>query len=251
MKSFLVFAAAFLCFSNALRAQSSIKDSTVRGLLVGFSYGYQFPLGDMADRFGNNGLVGTEVTYKLRNGFTFGVEGGLIFGRSVNQAGFLDSLVTPDGYFIGYNGLYGNVALFERGYNVSATVGKVFPAFGSNPNSGIYIRLGGGLLQHKIKITDTEDFLYYLNNDYVKGYDRLTNGFMLSQYVGFLNLDPRHLLNFHVGALVQEGFTQNRRSWNFDERRQETDKRLDVLVGLRGTWLLLFYGKREQRQYSN
>ncbi|HZF99997.1 MAG TPA: hypothetical protein VEY71_03305 [Chitinophagales bacterium] len=244
----LLFMAAF--FQQAV-AQSSLRDTSVSGLLVGFSYGYQFPLADMAERFGNNGLVGTEITYKLRNNFTFGAEAGLIFGRSVNQAGFLDSLMTPDGYFMGYNGLYGNIALYERGFNFSGNVGKIIPVFNANPNSGVYIRLGAGFLQHKIKITDTEETLYPLNGEYVKGYDRLSNGLMLSQYVGFLHLDPRHFVNFHVGLLVQEGFTQNRRSWNFDERRKETEKRLDVLVGLRGTWILPFYGKADERKYTN
>ena len=141
--------------------------------------------------------------------------------------------------------------MFERGYTLEGNVGKIIPAFGSNPNSGIYVRLGAGFMQHKIRITDTEGIIYQVNEGYAKGYDRLSNGLMLSQYVGFLNIDPRHLLNFHVGLLAQEAFTQNRRSWNFDERRQDTDKRLDILIGLRATWMLPFFSKNEQRFYTH
>jgi hypothetical protein len=253
MKKFIVFVSLFTvhCSLFTVNAQSSLRDSSVNGFLIGFSYGYQIPFGELADRFGNNGLVGAEVNYKLRNNFTFGVDGGYMFGRTVNEYGFLDSIATPDGYFVGYTGLFGGVALFERGYSIGGTIGKIFPAFGSNPNSGIYTRLGIGFMQHKIKITDTENSLYQFLGDYIKGYDRLTNGLMLSQYVGYENIDPKHLLNFHVGFYFQEGFTKNRRSWNYDERRQDTRDRFDFLIGVRGTWMLPFFSKREQRFYTN
>jgi len=248
-KAFLVWLACFACVGA--NAQSSLRDTSVNGLLVGFSYGYQFPLADMKTRFGNDGLVGAEVNYKLRNNFTFGVDGGYMFGRKVKEDQFLNNMVTPDGYFVGYGGIYGNVALFERGYFLAGNVGKIVPLGFNNPNSGIYTRLGVGFLQHKIKITDTEESLYQLSGDYVKGYDRLSNGLMLSQYVGYLNIDPRHLLNFHVGVFVQEGFTQNRRSWNYDERRRDTKNRLDMLAGIRAAWMLPFFGRSEERTYTH
>jgi hypothetical protein len=243
----------FICCiaTLATKAQMTLRDTSVNGLLLGFSYGYQLPFADMGERFGGNGVVGAEVTYKLRSNWTFGVEGGYMFGRTVKEDNMLDSMLTPDGYIVGYGGYYGGVALFERGYSLAATVGKIIPAFGSNPNSGIHARVGVGFMQHKIKITDTEQSLYQLTPDYLKGYDRLSNGLMVSQYLGYMNIDPRHLLNFHVGVYAQQGFTQNRRSWNFDERRQDTDKRLDVLIGLRGTWMLPFFGKREERSYTH
>jgi hypothetical protein len=231
-------------------AQLALRDSSVNGALLGFSYGYQAPVGLLAERFGFNGLVGAEFNYKLKSNFTFGIDGGYMFGRTVNEDGFLDSIATDEGYFVGAQGTYTGVALFERGYSVAGTVGKIIPAFGMNPNSGIYVRFGVGFMQHKIRIVDTDAALYQLSDDYLKGYDRLTNGLMLSQYVGLLHIDPHHMVNFHVGLFAQEGFTKNRRSWNYDERRRDTDSRLDVLVGLRGTWMLPFFGKNEQRYYT-
>lgn len=250
VKTFFTFLICCLAAWTA-EAQLTLRDTSVNGLLLGFSYGYQLPFADLQKRFGADGLVGAELSYKLRDNLTFGVEGGFMFGRTVKEDRMLDSMRTPDGYLVGYGGYYGGVAFFERGYSLGATVGKIIPAFGSNPNSGVYARLGAGFIQHKIKITDTEQSLFQVTPDYAKGYDRLSNGLMLSQYIGYINIDPRHLLNFHVGVYAQEGFTQNRRSWNFDERRQDTDKRLDVLVGLRGTWMLPFFGKREERSYTH
>jgi hypothetical protein len=250
-KKFLIGLICCLAANTGFAQTGSLKDESVNGLLVGFSYAYQVPFADLQKRFGNNGLVGGEVSYKLRNNFTFGVEGGYMFGRTVKEDKILDSLRTPEGYLLGYGGYYGGVALFERGYSLAATVGKIIPAFGSNPNSGVYARVGVGFLQHKIRLTDTEQSLVQVTPDYAKGYDRLTNGLMLTQYIGYMNIDPRHRFNFHVGVYAQQGFTQNRRSWNFDERRQDTVKRLDGLIGLRGTWLLPFFSKNEERSYTH
>lgn len=251
MKRFLTAFVLFACTCVSAQAQQTLRDTSVNGLLLGFSYAYQLPLADMKTRFGGNGLVGGEVTYKLRNNVTFGIEGGFMFGRKVKEDDFLDSLATPEGYFLGYNGIYGNVALFERGFYLAGHLGKIFPVGKSNPNSGIYARVGVGLLEHKIRITDTEESFFQVAPAYAKGYDELSNGLMLSEYIGYLNIDPRHLLNFHFGVYVEEGFTQNRRSWDFDERRKDSDKRLDILVGLRGTWLLPIFGRGEERSYTH
>src|SRR6266496_1605756 len=77
MKKIVILISFFIChFSLFTHAQSSLRDSSVNGFLIGFSYGYQIPLGELSERFGNNGLVGAEVNYKLRNNFTFGIDGG-------------------------------------------------------------------------------------------------------------------------------------------------------------------------------
>lgn len=242
----------FLLLSYPSFAQySSLRDSSVRGLMPGVSYAYQWPVGIMSQRFGSNGQLGGEFQIKTRSNFTFGVGGGFLFGRIVKEDGFIDSLSDVDGFLIGYNGLYSNVALFERGYTLEANVGKILPLLNPNPNSGLYVRLGTGFMQHRIRITDTEDNFFQVQGEYAKLYDRLTNGVMLSQYIGYLNIDPKHLMNFHAGILFQEAFTQNRRSWNADQRRRDDTNRVDILIGIRGTWMLPFFGKREERTYTH
>ena len=73
---------------------------------------------------------------------------------------------------------------------------------------------------------------------------------MLTQSIMFINLDKKHLLNFKVGLEVKEAFTQNRRNWNFDERLQDSTQRLDIIAGIKLSWLVPFYSKNEERFYS-
>jgi hypothetical protein len=60
---------------------------------------------------------------------------------------------------------------------------------------------------------------------YAKGYDRLTNGPAISQYIGWLHLDRKKLVNFNAGIEIIEAFTQNRRDFNFDQMKKDDSKR--------------------------
>lgn len=232
-------------------AQSSIKDSVLSCKMISAHYGFYLPFADMKTRFGGSSLVGGELSFKNRHNWYFGVEGDYLFGRKVKDSHFLDSLYTADSLLIGYQGTDGRVALQERGFSFEGKVGKLFPIKKFNPNSGILVTVGAGFLQHKIRIVDVDEMLYQLDGAYAKGYDRLTNGLMISQSVMFINLDPKHYLNFRIGFDCKEAFTQNRRSWNFDERRQDTSKRLDIIIGLRAAWMLPFFGRQEERFYTH
>lgn len=228
---------------------SSIKDTPLGATLISAHYGFYVPLGDMAKRFGNNSIVGGGIHRKTNKNLIFGLNGDFIFGRRVHEDAFLDSLSNGDD-IIGYTGTIAEVALYERGFTVYGNVGKVFKIKGMNANSGLVLSAGIGFMQHKIRIVDLDEILLQLNDEYKKGYDRLTNGLMLTQSVQLLNLDPRHLINFKIGLDLKEAFTRNRRSWNFDERLQDNRLRFDMLIGLKGAWILPLYSKHEERFYS-
>ena len=49
------------------------------------------------------------------------------------------------------------------------------------------------------------------------------------------------MINFTLGVEAIQGFTQNRRSFNFDTQMQDTAMRLDALLGAKLTWTLPFY----------
>ena len=134
------------------------------------------------------------------------------------------------------------ILLRERGLHINGHIGKIFPLSDKNRRSGIRVTVGAGFLQHKVRIQDDPQRLVpQLLDDYRKGYDRLTNGFALSQFVGYqiMSLDGR--LNVYLGVEFIEGFTQNRRSLNFDTMLQDTDKRFDMLLGFKLNYSLPFY----------
>lgn len=243
-----------LCFFSVpafSQKTSNVRDTLVHARIISAAFNYQIPFADMAKRFGNSAMIEGNFYFKVGNNFLLGVTGSFLFSGNIREDTILDALKTSGGNFINNSGIYSSVVLNERGFLVQAKAGKIFPAFKSNPNSGIMTMLGAGFMQHKIRIQEIGQDLPQFAGIYSKGYDRLTNGICISQFVGWLHADPRKLKNFYIGIEATEGFTQNRRDWNFDSHAKDETQRLDVLVGLKLAWYLPFYGNQYQEFYTH
>jgi len=223
------------------------------GVLTPITYKAQFPVGLLAERYGFNSSIGIGFHYKNLDGWIFGVEGDYLFGDNIKDEnnGLLNSYVFhQDGRIYDVAGFPSDVFFFERGWTFSARVGKILIPAKNNPNSGWFAQIGGGFLQHRI-FADTKEFdVPQLLGDYGSGIDRLTNGIMFVQYFGYLNLDRKKLQNLSIGLEIIEGFTKNRRSFNYDTMEAETESRLDILVGLRFSWILPVYNNKEDYFYN-
>jgi hypothetical protein len=239
----------FVLLSGLLKAQVSVKDSSIYTPYIGISYGYYMPSGDLANRFGNNSAVQLDVGFKLRSNWTIGLNGSYFFGRGVKESLF-DSISTSSGSVVGKDGTYSDIRLYERGFTIAGTVGHLFTFKRPNPNSGILLDLGVGFMQHKIRIETIGNTTPQLTKEYKKGYDRLSNGLMLSENLGYLYLSNNRLVNFYIGFECMQGFTQSRRSWDFDKMSQDTKKRLDIMYGGRIAWILPLYAKAPQEFYT-
>jgi hypothetical protein len=235
-------------FSN-LSAQVSVKDSSIFAPYVGISYGYQLSAGDLVKRFGNNSSVALALDFKTKKYWTFGINGSYFFGKDVKESLF-DSIATPTGAIINRNGEFADVRLFERGFTTSLTAGRMFSFKKPNPNSGIVFSVGVGFIQHKIRIETIDNNAPQLSKEYKKGYDRLSNGFLLSQNLGYLYLSSNRLVNIYFGLECLEGFTQSRRSFDYDLMKQDTEKRLDILYGAKIAWILPLYKRTPQEFYT-
>ncbi len=245
------FLSSFVVFTSFnLSAQVSIKDSSIYTPFVGFSYGYQIADGDMAIRFGNNSSLQLNVDFKTKKYWTFGVNGSFIFGNNVKETGLFDSISDPDGSIVGQNGEFADIRLYERGFTISVTGGRMFSFKKPNPNSGVVINIGLGFIQHRIRIETIGNTVPQLSTEYKKGYDRLTNGLLLSENIGYLYLSNNRLLNFYFGFECMQGFTQNRRSYDYDLMKQDIQKRLDILYGGKVAWILPLYKKAPKEFYT-
>ncbi len=216
-------------------------------LLFDITLKQQFPSADLIKRFGKDASLGLEISYKTPSNWIFGLGGHFLFGNTVNERGILDSLKGPSGEIIDENGQFAVVGLDQRGVYFGASISKLIAFNGVNKNSGLVMGIGGGFLQHKIRIYSTKT-VPQLTDEYKKGYDRLTNGPALMQYIGYRFLDPKKRLNFSFGFEATEGFTQNRRSFNFDTRLADTQKRLDVLYSLKLTLTVPIYLKKASEE---
>ena len=244
---FLSICTIFLALN--LVSQVSVKDSSIYTPYIGVSYAYQFPEGHMAKRFGNSSSIGLNLEFKTKKQWTFGINGSYIFGKDVKESLF-DSIATPSGAIINGNGEFADVRLYERGFTTSLTVGRLFAFKKPNPNSGIMFNVGVGFIQHKIRIETIGNNAPQLSKQYKKGYDRLTNGFLLSQNLGYLYLSDNRLVNFYIGFECMQGFTQNRRSYDYDLMKQDTEKRVDILYGGKFAWILPMYKRAPQEFYT-
>lgn len=214
-----------------------------RALLIDINYGYALPFGDMKDRFGRNFDVGGGVEMMLGgSNWIFGLAGGVLFGNTVKDD-VLVNLRTPEGEIIGSNAAWADVRLKERGFHAEARFGKLIPLIADNKRSGLRVVLGLGLLQHKIRLQeDATSFVPQILKDYGKGYDRLSNGLMISEFIGYQHLAKNKLVNFYAGFELTQAFTQNRRDWDFTTKTSsDTSTRTDLLVGIKAGWVLPFY----------
>jgi hypothetical protein len=248
--AFLLLVPALL-FSGSSYAQSSsgIKDSLISFTWIGLNFGIYAPGGDLADRFGNSAMAGGDILRKTKSNWVWGVSGGFSFGNQVNEPGLMSAIVTSDGEIIGIDGYIADVRVFQRGYQVSAAIGKIFPVSKLNPNSGILVMGGPGFLQHKIRIETIGNTVPMLDGDYRKGYDRLSNGIEMREFIGFVSFGNRQLVNFYAGIELIQAFTENRRTHNFDDATLNGEKRTDLLFGIKAGWIIPLYKKKPKDFY--
>lgn len=235
------------CFNSFSQEQQ--KDSATFYTLFSASYEYQIPGGDLSKRFLNNSNVGASLLFKNEKNWIYGIDFNFIFRDTVKETSVLDSISTSNGYIIDGNGVYAEVFLYERGFYASAKLGKIFPVFNSNANSGLTFIGSVGLLQHKIRIENTENTASQIKGDYKKGYDRLTNGLGISEFIGYTYLGEKKLSNFMIGFEFVQSWTQCRRDYNFDQMKKDTAKRFDMLSGIKVSWAIPIFKRTTNEFY--
>ena len=248
MKKVYIFVLFVINCSVFSYGQASIKDSCINASLITISYSYQIPGGDLSKRFYPNSTIGAGYLFKTKKNWFFGADGYFMFRDKVKETGILKNISTSDGNIIDGNGIYADVRLYERGYNLGLKTGKLIPFYGPNKNSGIMILCGTGFLQHKIRIENPGNAAYQIKNDYKKGYDRLTNGISFTEFIGYMYIGNKKLLSFYAGFEFTQAFTQNRR-YNFDLMSDDKTKRHDFLSGFKVGWVIPIFKQSPNKYY--
>lgn len=236
-----------ILFKMQISAQS-VKDSSIRILMIGFHFSGQLPQYDMAKRFGPNLSAGGNFVWKTKKNILFGVEGSYFFGKNVRED-VVSSIRNEDGFIVDNEGYPADLRLTERGWNIFANVGYMISRWGNNPNSGVFFTIGGGWMQHKIKLYDANQKIAAVDGDLKKGYDRLSGGFGLSQFIGYKYISDNRLANCYFGFEFYEAYTKSLRGFNYDTGLKDTQKRFDVLMGFRFGWILPLYKRTKDFYY--
>jgi len=234
----LVLLVITLCISVVINAQIEGKTQT----FFSPKYTYQLPGGDLSDRFGTCHSLGITFATKRFSGLYFGGNANFTFGSDVNEPGLIQNLLSEDNEIVSLEGRAASVLIQQRGFDFSGDIGKFFKFKNANNETGILVTLGVGFIQHNIRFEHQIDDVPQLDEEYKKGYDRLSNGLMLSQNVGWMFFSQKRFGDWYLGLELIEGFTQSRREYNFDTGTSDLgENRLDILFGVKVGWIVPFY----------
>lgn len=246
----LLFALLGVFFTDVNAQGNSIESGKYFG--VGFSFSGYVPGGDYADRFGEHYSIMVSPQYKSKKAWILSANAQFIFGNNVKQPNLLQNLRTENNEILDEDGQTAAILLFQRGYSLSLRAEKLFPTNKErNQNSGFIAGAGVGFIQHKIRIEHQNNRVPQIEEEYEKGYDRLSNGMLLEQSIGYYHVSLTKLINFKIEFVLNQGFTQSRRDYNFDDMAKDNTKRLDIFTGIRATILLPLYRRQANDFYIN
>lgn len=218
-------------------------------LIISPYYIAQLPFADMGERFGFSNQVGLTFMYKMKKNWMIGAEGGFIFGTKLRENYVLDRISNANGQFVGQTNDLITIRPNMLGGMLKLQVGKIIPFSVKYPDAGLLLITGFGFLQHKISINVRENILPQLDKTYRKGYDRMSNGPALSQFIGGIFMERRKMYSFYGGVQFDVGFTQNRRNYDFYEMQKLNDKRIDFMIGFKLGWILPIFLQASEKEY--
>lgn len=226
-----------LLWLSSLQAQVSLQDSSVSMGLLQVSYRGLLTGGDMADRFGFNSQLGLDFSWKLANQFYGTIGAQALVSDDIRDTALLQNILTG-GLLVTDNGLLSDVRLIQAGFVIPVSVGRLFtlPIF-PNPNTGIFVEVGGQYMQHWINITPTDELVAAVSGEYAKGYDRMTGGFGIREAIGFRYIGNSGYVNFSIGLEFSQNFTNGLRSIQYDTGQPGIQGRRDYLSGFYVSWI--------------
>jgi len=245
------FSLLLILFSSSIvKSQKSVRDSSITIPSISINYGYHFGFGDIGNTYGNNHAIGSDFTLKLKSQFILGFGGEYYFSENVkNQDSYFTNIKTDNGNIIDNGGLYSEIFLYQRGFNIQVFTGYQFSKWSPNVNSGPFIQVGAGIMQYRTQIHDQNNSAPQVKDEYRKLYDRLSNGFSVTQLLGYRHMGNNNIANFYLGIELTEAWTKNRRSYNADLDPNENLQHFDFLIGLKLGWMIPFYKRAPQEYY--
>ena len=232
---------------------NTAKVTARNGFIINGNADFDIPAADMAKRFGPSFRLGPALLYKTSNNWLLGLKCDFILGNVIRQDSLMinihDKISANTGNlyeFINNSGERIGVPVYERGYAIGVEVGKIIPFSDRYPDNGLILMSTFGFLQHKLDIYDKDKTVESLRGNYLKGYDRLTNGAFIEEYAGYVFFSNNRLINFTLGIDALFGFTKGRRDYLFDVMRPDAGNRLDILYGIRGGWFIPMFKRKSE-----
>lgn len=257
--------------SGIARGQEKHGIDTLQCHMVGVTAGVLMPIdgsnslglqaGNMKDLYTGPYLnFAFEWDYKFKSGWMPSLDADLWFGYNsdnlTQRVERMGDIFTSQGYLMSWSGYDGVVTMYNRGLAVRPGVGKLIPLFKKNPDSGILLKISGGwFMQKTINTQDmSESEVPQLAEKYMKIYDHLRNGVIMTQGIGFLYMSNRgRYVNFKVMLEVSECWSWSTRPYILDNvmglNGKDESRYFDLMVGMKLGWLFPFTGKTSYDYY--
>jgi hypothetical protein len=243
-------ALAMTCIvSGRLSGQRSVRDSALFSPHIHVQGGAGAALGDLGQRFGSGGVFGTGFHVKFRSGWFTGVNAQFGFGYGVEEEGVLSNLLTPNSQLIDNEGQVALLTITGRSGLFTLDGGRLFLLPGKNPNTGILLLAGVGSVHHRIHFENTENPITQLAQPYLAGYDRLTWGVAVKEFVGYWHMSDNGLINWFAGMEFWQARTWPQRPMNFDTQQVDASPRNDRSVSLQVGWVFHIYKRSSSNEH--
>ncbi|MEI8278570.1 MAG: hypothetical protein WCG87_02335 [Bacteroidota bacterium] len=252
-KTFVVIFLLSVIYNSAYAQISPLfgtpRSPTHHGWIIGANADWDIPAADMAKRFGTSYRIGPSVLYKTNSNWMFGAKVDFIAGNIITQDSLLFNIGDTHGALLNSTGTEKGIGIYERGYMIGLSLGRIWNISRKNGDNGILFMTTAGFIQHKIQLYAKDDDLPQIRGDYAKGYDRLTNGAFIEQFIGYNCFSRDAFVNFHIGFDIMIAATQGRRDFLFDVMRPDNAKRTDILFGIRGGWYIPIFKRKSEETF--
>ena len=234
----------FLFFLIQLSGQNNEKEISIKdnpGFINIISYGLDLPAGNMKDLYGTNFRFGVASTYYFTNSnFSIGVSADYLFGYKV-KINPVSNLQTYDNQIFNSNPEFSALNMSERGLIFGVLLSKIIPFKVADKRSGLRLDAGPYFFSHWIHFNDEFGKIPQLEGEYKKGYDNLTGGFAMKEFIGYQHLTKKSRVSFNAGFEFFQGYTKNLRYNNYSTASTEDEKKFDFLFGVKVGWILPLY----------
>ena len=91
-----------------------------------------------------------------------------------------------------------------------------------------------------------------LEDNMYKGYDRLSNGILASQFIGYQYSSLVKTIHFWGGIEFMQASTTNRRGFNYDTRQYDNLAKSNFAIGFKAGFIIpiYLYGKGENSKIT-
>lgn len=261
---------AMVVAMGSAAGQVKLHVDTLQCHIVGFSAGFQAPLGGSNSERLEGGSMkelydgpyldfGLEWAYRFKNGWMLTLDGDLWFGHNSDNLKYrqerMGDVFNSQGYVMG-NGTDGVVTAYNRGLAVRPGVAKSIKVIPGDPNSGILLKLSGGWFMQKTVFNQeyTESVVPQLSDEYQPLYDHLRNGLILTESIGFAYMSNQHTyINVKITLDFSQCISWASRPYTLDNlmglHGKDNSRYLDLMLGLKLSWMFPITGRTSYDYY--